>query len=117
MFTGNCGPENVSPVAPWNAVIPPGATNSSVGFCANRIVSGSGALPTISSAAGSTESAHSDRPLRESAGRTRPHDDPDGWHLLSPNQLSVDGAACEQIQAATDLVLDISFPCGLFIPS
>jgi hypothetical protein len=45
------------------------------------------------------------------------HDDPDGWHLLSPNQLSVDGAACEQIQAATDLVLDISFPCGLFIPS
>lgn len=45
------------------------------------------------------------------------HDDPDGWHLLSPNQLSVDGAACEQIQTATDLVLDISFPCGLFIPS
>jgi hypothetical protein len=53
MFTGNFGPENVGPVAPWNAVIPPGATNSSVGFCANRIVSGSGALPTISSAAGS----------------------------------------------------------------
>ena len=45
------------------------------------------------------------------------HDDPDGWHLLSPNQLSVDGSACEQIQSATDLVLDISFPCGLFIPS
>jgi hypothetical protein len=45
------------------------------------------------------------------------HDDPDGWHLLGPNQLSVDGAACEQIQAATDLVLDISFPCGLFVPS
>jgi hypothetical protein len=53
MFTGNFGPENVGPVAPWNAVIPPGTTNSSVGFCANRLVSGSGALPTISSATGS----------------------------------------------------------------
>jgi hypothetical protein len=53
MFTGNFGPENVGPVAPWNAVIPPGTTNSSVGFCANRIVSGSGVLPTISLATGS----------------------------------------------------------------
>jgi len=44
------------------------------------------------------------------------HGDPDGWHLLSPSQLSIDGAACERIQSATDLVLDISFPCGLFVP-
>jgi hypothetical protein len=44
------------------------------------------------------------------------HDAPDGWHLLGPSQLSIDGAACKRIQAATDLVLDISFPCGLFIP-
>jgi hypothetical protein len=53
MFSGNFGAVNVGPVAPWNAVIPPGATNSSVGFCANRIVSGSGVLPSITSASGS----------------------------------------------------------------
>jgi hypothetical protein len=44
------------------------------------------------------------------------HDDPNGWHLVSPTRLSIDGSACEAIQSADDAVLDISFPCGVFVP-
>jgi len=52
MFSGSSGNLTVKPSFSWNKVIAPGATDSSIGFCANRAVSGSGVLPTISSASG-----------------------------------------------------------------
>ena len=52
VFSGNTGAVTVGPVASWNAEIPPGATNSSVGFCANRAFPGSGSLPFVTNATG-----------------------------------------------------------------
>jgi hypothetical protein len=43
--------------------------------------------------------------------------DPDGWHLVDASRLSVDGSACQSIQSSAAATLDISFPCGVFIPS
>jgi hypothetical protein len=51
-FSGASGLISVAPAFSWNRVIPPGATNTSVGFCANRAVSGSGTLPIILGASG-----------------------------------------------------------------
>ena len=51
-FTGASGAISVAPGFFWNQVIPPGATNDSVGFCANRDVPGSGTLPFVLSAGG-----------------------------------------------------------------
>jgi len=45
-FSGNSGVVTVAPLN-WNRVVAPGATNSSVGFCANRTTAGSGVLPSI----------------------------------------------------------------------
>ncbi|MDQ2643061.1 MAG: VWA domain-containing protein, partial [Myxococcota bacterium] len=44
-------------------------------------------------------------------------EDPDGWHLEDESRLSVDGSACESLQSSAAATLDISFPCGVFIPS
>jgi cellulase/cellobiase CelA1 len=52
VFSGSSGAVNVGPIAPWNAVIQPGTTNTSVGFCANRAFPGSGTLPFVTSATG-----------------------------------------------------------------
>lgn len=46
-FSGNSGAVNVHPAFAWNATLDPGETDGSIGFCANRTVSGSGVLPTI----------------------------------------------------------------------
>lgn len=43
--------------------------------------------------------------------------DPDGWHLEDASRLSIDGSACKSIQSSAAATLDISFPCGVFIPS
>lgn len=51
-FSGNTGSVNITPVAAWNQVIPAGATDSSIGFCANRAAAGSGLLPSVVSASG-----------------------------------------------------------------
>jgi hypothetical protein len=46
-FSGASGTVTVTPGFPWNVSIPPGATDSSIGFCANRAVPGSGTLPFV----------------------------------------------------------------------
>jgi hypothetical protein len=51
-FSGSSGVISVTPSFSWNKVIPPGGTDNSVGFCANRTVSGSGTLPNVFSASG-----------------------------------------------------------------
>lgn len=51
-FSGNTGTITVAPAFFWNKVIAPGATNSSIGFCATRTVPGSGVIPTFLSATG-----------------------------------------------------------------
>jgi cellulase/cellobiase CelA1 len=45
-FSGNSGAVTVSPLG-WNSAIAPGATNSTVGFCAHRATVGSGVMPSI----------------------------------------------------------------------
>lgn len=51
-FSAFSGVISVTPAFDWNRVIPPGATNDSVGFCANRTVPGSGVLPILLGASG-----------------------------------------------------------------
>lgn len=51
-FPQSTGSVAVTPAFSWNQVIPAGVTNNSVGFCANRTPSNSGALPRIVSASG-----------------------------------------------------------------
>lgn len=51
-FSGNSGVINVTPSFFWNQAIAPGATDTSVGFCANRNVPGSGTLPFVISSSG-----------------------------------------------------------------
>jgi hypothetical protein len=51
VFSGTTGPVTVGPVAAWNAVIPSGASQNSVGFCANR-PSGNTDLAAVTSATG-----------------------------------------------------------------
>jgi hypothetical protein len=52
LFAGNSGVISIAPGFSWNRVIAAGATNDSVGFCANRNVPGSGTLPILLSASG-----------------------------------------------------------------
>ena len=49
-FTGQTGTVTVTPGAPWNMTIAPGATNDTVGFCANRAVSASNVIASVVSA-------------------------------------------------------------------
>ncbi len=51
-FVGSSGPVSATPCCSWNAVLSPGATDSSIGFCANRAVAGSGTLPFVVSTTG-----------------------------------------------------------------
>ncbi len=46
VFSGSSGALTIGPVS-WNSAIAPGATNDSIGFCANREQSGSGLLPNV----------------------------------------------------------------------
>jgi Ca2+-binding RTX toxin-like protein len=46
-FSGVTGAVSVVPAFPWNATLDPGETDSSIGFCANRTVPGSGVLPVV----------------------------------------------------------------------
>lgn len=46
-FSGDDGVVTITPGFSWNSVIQPDATDSSIGFCANRNVPGSGALPVV----------------------------------------------------------------------
>lgn len=43
-------------------------------------------------------------------------DDPDGWKVNTPTQIELVGDACETIKSG-DHDLDVSFPCGSFVPS
>jgi hypothetical protein len=51
-FSSNSGAVTIAPQS-WNRVIAPAATNSSVGFCANRTTVGSGVLPSVVSTSAS----------------------------------------------------------------
>jgi hypothetical protein len=51
-FTGNTGTVTITPAFSWNQSIASGATDSSIGFCANRNVPGA-PLPTVVSTTGS----------------------------------------------------------------
>jgi cellulase/cellobiase CelA1 len=51
-FTGTSGTVTVTPAAAFNQAVPAGATDGSVGFCANRNVPNSGVLPSVVSASG-----------------------------------------------------------------
>jgi hypothetical protein len=53
VFTGTSGTITVTPAATFNQAVPPGATDASVGFCANRANPNSGLLPIVVSASGS----------------------------------------------------------------
>ncbi len=52
-FMGSSGVVTVTPSLPSNQAIGPDLTDGSIGFCANRNVSGSGVLPFVVSATGS----------------------------------------------------------------
>jgi cellulase/cellobiase CelA1 len=52
-FAGSSGSVTVTPALAATQVIDPGETNGSIGFCANRNVSGSGVLPFVVSASAS----------------------------------------------------------------
>jgi cellulase/cellobiase CelA1 len=52
LFSGSSGGISIAPGFAWNCVIAAGATNDSVGFCANRNVPGSGTLPILLGASG-----------------------------------------------------------------
>jgi cellulase/cellobiase CelA1 len=45
--SANMGIIDIAPAFNWNMVIEAGLTNDSIGFCANRIVPGSGVLPVV----------------------------------------------------------------------
>lgn len=47
LFSGTSGPVQVQPQFSFNQTIPPNATDSTIGFCATRTVSGSGTLPLV----------------------------------------------------------------------
>jgi len=49
-FSGTTGAVTVSPAAPFNQAVAPGASDNSIGFCANRASPGSGVLPSIAGA-------------------------------------------------------------------
>jgi hypothetical protein len=51
-FPAATGTFAITPQFTWNQAIAPGATDSSVGFCANRTPANSGALPVVVSATG-----------------------------------------------------------------
>jgi hypothetical protein len=51
-FTRTSGTTDVTPAFAWNQAVAPGATDTSVGFCANRTVSGSNVLPAVVSTSG-----------------------------------------------------------------
>jgi hypothetical protein len=51
-FTKKAGVVTVTPGATFNQAVATGATDTSVGFCANRTVSGSGVLPSVVAAGG-----------------------------------------------------------------
>jgi len=51
-FGGSSGLVDVSPCCSWNASLSPGETDSSIGFCANRDVPGSGTLPLVVNTSG-----------------------------------------------------------------
>lgn len=48
-------------------------------------------------------------------GEPLTHEDPDGWVLVSPSQLILQGEACEAIRNGASS-LDIRFPCGTVVP-
>lgn len=48
-------------------------------------------------------------------GASLGYEDPDGWVLLGPSQLALQGAACEAIRNGASS-LDIRFPCGTIVP-
>jgi cellulase/cellobiase CelA1 len=50
-FSGSSGEIEVTPCCPWNSSLAPGETDSSLGFCANRAVSGN-ALPLVIATSG-----------------------------------------------------------------
>ena len=52
-FPANTGTFAITPGFTWNQAIGPGATNNSVGFCANRTPASSGANAVVVSASGS----------------------------------------------------------------
>jgi cellulase/cellobiase CelA1 len=52
-FPASTGTFTITPGFSWNQSIPAGATNNSVGFCANRTPANSGAVPVVVSASGS----------------------------------------------------------------
>jgi Ca2+-binding RTX toxin-like protein len=52
-FMGSSGSVTVTPALAANQVIDPSETDGSIGFCANRSVSGSGTLPFVTSASAS----------------------------------------------------------------
>jgi len=51
-FSGPGGVVTIAPTLPASQAIPSGGTDGSIGFCANRNVPGSGALPSVLSATG-----------------------------------------------------------------
>lgn len=50
-FSATSGTVTISPAFDWNRALAPNETDSSIGFCANRHVAGSGALPFVLSTA------------------------------------------------------------------
>jgi hypothetical protein len=51
-FGASTGNVSISPGFSWNQVVASGATDQSIGFCANRTPATSGALPVVVSATG-----------------------------------------------------------------
>ncbi len=42
--------------------------------------------------------------------------DPNGWRLASPNQIELQGTACEEFKTNTASLVHAAFPCNIFIP-
>jgi hypothetical protein len=51
LFSSSSGIVSVAPAFTWNLQLAPNETDSSIGFCANRDVPGSGTLPVVLSTA------------------------------------------------------------------
>lgn len=45
-------------------------------------------------------------------GKTLTYNSPNGWRLLSSNQLEILGTACDEVQTSPSAELTVRFPCG-----
>jgi hypothetical protein len=48
-------------------------------------------------------------------GNVLPFGDPNGWRLTAPNEIEIQGTACETIKTTASATLTATFPCGSIV--